>query len=77
MSGRQVVVGCDGRGRGHGNRRGGRGGCVNNNNLQWKAKKSTHISNTPTIKNDVFDCGKTENAAQFDLSKKAIVNYIQ
>ena len=40
-----------------------------------KYKKNT--SNTPAIKDNAFKYGKPKHVAQFDKSKKAIVNYIQ
>ena len=59
-----------GYGRGRGRGRGGR-----SNQASKKAQKYT--SNTPAIKNDVFECGKPEHVALFKKSKKAIVNYIR
>ena len=58
--------GRDGRGRG----RGGRGGGVR------KIKKK-YTSNTPELKDDIFECGKAEHVALFEKSQKALVNYIR
>ena len=51
------------------------GGCranINNN----KPKKRGHVSSTPAIQYDVFECGKPEHAALFEKSKKNITDYI-
>ncbi len=34
------------------------------------------ISNTEAIKNDIFDCGKSEHPTLFEKSKQAIIDYI-
>ena len=41
-----------------------------------KKYKKKHTSNTLAIKYSAFECGKPKHVAQFDKSKKAIVNYI-
>ena len=68
-----------GEGRGGQGGRGGRGrgrGGRNNHNQRDKAKPK-HVSKTPAIKDDVFDCGSAASAAQFEKSNKAIIEYIR
>ena len=55
----------DGRGRGRFNYRRG------------KKKGTGHVSNTPAIANDTFDCGKAEHAGQFEKARKAVINYFR
>ena len=40
-------------------------------------RRKTHTSNTPEIKDDIFNCGRTEHTALFEKSKRAIVSYIR
>jgi hypothetical protein len=68
-----------GEGRGGQGGRGGRGrgrGGRNNNNQRGRARPK-HVSKTPAIKDDVFDCGSAASAAQFEKSNKAIIEYIR
>ncbi len=69
------ISGCAGE-QGHSNGRGrgrdGRGGRGSNRN---RIKKKTYTSNTPVIKNDIFDCGKPEHAGMFDKSMKRVINH--
>ena len=39
-------------------------------------KPTRHMSKTKAIKNDIFDCRKTEHTTLFKRSKKSIINYI-
>ena len=73
MSGRAGEQGRGGgRGRGRDGRGGGRGGRGSNRN---RIKKKTYTSNTPAIKDDIFDCGKPEHAGMFDKSMKRVINH--
>ena len=66
--GRGGFAGRGGRGRGNRNRA-GRGG--------FHQQRRGYTSKNTEIKNDVFEEGKAENAAQFIKSKKAILDYIR
>ena len=76
MSGRTGEAGRgEGRGRAgqqRGGGRFGRGGRGNNNR-----QRSTHVSKTVVIKDDVFDCGRPEHAALFEKSDKAVIEFIR
>ena len=66
--GRGGAAGRGGRGRGPRNR-GGRGGFHQN--------RRGYTSKHPELKNDVFEEGRAENAAQFVKSKRAVIDYIR
>ena len=76
MSGHQAAGARRG-GRGDGGRggrgRGGRGGRGSGRHH----KKNRYTSNTQELKNDIFNCGDPEDVAEFEKSKKAIINYIR
>ena len=36
-----------------------------------------HVSKIPALKDDVFDCGSPDSAAQLEKSNKAIIEYIR
>lgn len=66
--GRGGAAGRGGRGRGLRNR-GGRGG--------FHQQRRGYVSKHTELKNDVFEEGRAENAAQFVKSKRAIIDYIR
>lgn len=78
MSDRAGGAARGGEGRGGQGGRGGRGrGRGGRNNNQRGRAKPRHVSKTPAIKDDVFDCGSAASAAQFEKSNKAIIEYIR
>ena len=42
-----------------------------------KKYNKKHTSNTPALRDSVFECGKPKHVAQFNKSKKAIKNFIR
>ena len=67
-----------GGGRDGGRRRGGRAGRGSGRGGNKFIKKAKgHVSSTEEIKNDVFETGKPEHAAQNEKSKRTIIAYIR